>query len=82
MLKLLVARGRCFSILRQVERTRRNLQVIVNKCGMKSMLVLWETSRSLLFTHLKILSYVNWIAQKAIDRMLERLPTLNYKTLL
>jgi hypothetical protein len=32
--------------------------------------------------HLKILSYVNWIAQKAIDRMLERLPTLNYKTLL
>jgi hypothetical protein len=32
--------------------------------------------------HLKFLNYVNWIAQKAIDRMLERLPTLNYKTLL
>jgi uncharacterized protein YlbG (UPF0298 family) len=28
--------------------------------------------------HLKFLNYVNWIAQKAIDRMLERLPTLNF----
>lgn len=29
--------------------------------------------------HLKILNYANWIAQKAIDRMLERLLILNNK---